>query len=94
MLARLLAFWCAMFITWLGNYHYTFSQAKQSAVLHCFLRHVCVSHVFGAANILTFYYLKMWVPLMAAFVFGTLVAILGNFILSKYWVFTNKKAAT
>lgn len=90
--ARLVAFWCAAFATWLGNRLYTFNGAtkRSSTNRSCtqqLAKHMASAHFTGAFNLAAFTLLIEIIPVYFAFVIATSIGIVSNYFLSKRFVF-------
>lgn len=92
MAGRLLSFLVAASVTWKANRHFTF-QAVQADARAQWLRYLLSTAIGGAVNIGVY---RLWLSLtdqsnanlFLAVVAGSAVALLFNFALSKYVVFT------
>ena len=87
MLARLLAFWLAACVTWLGNKHLTFACKQKTGLLKQWAKHMLTAHTSGLVNLLCFYLISAVYLVPVAFVVGVLVAAVCNYWLSKKYVF-------
>ncbi|NKC20272.1 GtrA family protein [Pseudoalteromonas sp. S4498] len=85
--ARLIAFWCAVMTTWLGNRFFTFTQAQRVRVISQLSKHILISHLFGVVNLGVFWLFLPLTNVHVAFALGILLATAGNFLLSKRWVY-------
>lgn len=89
LISRVIAFWFAASITWLGNRLYTFQLACQQRKLRQWSKHMLSAHASGVLNILIFWQLLNLVPVSIAFIAGTCVGAGSNYFLASYIVFTN-----
>ncbi|WP_017218303.1 GtrA family protein [Pseudoalteromonas sp. NJ631] len=85
--ARLIAFWCAVITTWLGNRLFTFTQAQRVQIISQLSKHILISHLFGIVNLSVFWLFLPLTNVHAAFVLSILLATAGNFLCSKLWVY-------
>ncbi|WP_038880558.1 GtrA family protein [Vibrio jasicida] len=93
MLARGIAFLFAATTTWLGNRWLTFSQAEKTdpfAQWQKFMVSACISAVpnFAAFKGLTLMFGAQNYMVYVALVFGILVGMMSNYLLSTKWVFS------
>ncbi|WP_045422372.1 GtrA family protein [Vibrio jasicida] len=93
MLARWIAFLFAATTTWLGNRWLTFSQAEKTdpfAQWQKFMVSACISAVpnFAAFKGLTLMFGTQNYMVYIALVFGILVGMMSNYLLSTKWVFS------
>ncbi|REL26954.1 GtrA family protein [Thalassotalea euphylliae] len=102
LLSRLIAFWLAVNVTWLGNKYFTFvdndghshsgqlakiSRDKTASMQQQWLHYVFYCHLSGLLNISVFFAASLILPLSVSFVLGILVGTVSNFWLSKFVVF-------
>jgi len=89
---RLLSFVVAASVTWKANRHFTFAAVQEQAARQ-WMRYLVTTAVGGAINIGVY---QLWLKitnhgnanLFLAVVAGSALAMMVNFILSKYVVFT------
>lgn len=92
-ISRVIAFWFALQITWLGNSFFTFRQNNTTNSLRRWVKHCVTGHFTGCINIGAF---LVAVDLNAnhdiAFIGGILIGTAVNFFCADRWVFTQTKA--
>ncbi|KTF16918.1 GtrA family protein [Pseudoalteromonas sp. H105] len=86
MLARLLSFWVAATVTWLGNRIYTYKQHQNNA-FYQWCKHMLTAHFSGCINLLVFWSVKGITITAVAFVIGIFVSLFINFFLANRFVF-------
>lgn len=79
--ARVLAFWLAIVVTWLGNRYFTFSQSGRSITKTEFGQYLLLAHLSGLFNLTSFYFSFAIVGTEVAFVFGIAVGLVCNYLL-------------
>lgn len=89
--SRVLAFWFASCITWLGNRLLTFRALKQSEPVTQLIRHLASVHLSGTINLIVFYSASHLIILPLAFCLGIAAGLAGNYMLSAYFVFPAPK---
>ncbi len=91
LITRVVAFWFAASVTWLGNRYFTFSNIafshRRDEVLGQFMKHMTSAHFSGILNIASFYFLLAHTGEAYAFVIGVLVGTVTNYFLSSKMVF-------
>ncbi len=90
MLARVLAFWLAATITWLGNRHFTFACTQAVGALTQWVKHMLSAHGSGVLNLCIFYLMQWHYSIEVSFVCGIVSGAAFNYWLSNRYVFTVK----
>ena len=85
--ARVIAFWFAAVITWLGNRLFTFNGAKIVSAFQQLTKHMLSAHFSGVVNISCYYLISLTQSLSVAFVVGIVAGALFNYWLSCRYVF-------
>lgn len=89
-IARIMAFWCAATVTWLGNRYYTFEQCDKSDAAAQWGRHMLVAHLAGVFNLMMYYAVALWLPLEVAFIVGVGVGMIANYFLVSRLVYNTE----
>lgn len=89
MLARLLSFWLAASVTWLGNRVYTYNHQIFTNAFYQWGKHMLTAHLSGGINLLIFWSAKEVVPISVAFCLGILAGLFNNYFFANRFVFVN-----
>ena len=89
MLARLLSFWLAASVTWLGNRIYTYNHQQFTDVFFQWYKHMLTAHFSGGVNLLIFWLTKDTLSISIAFCLGIFVGVFSNYFLANRFVFIN-----
>ena len=92
LVSRLLAFWTAMTVTWLGNRQFTFTGSSRQPALQQWLKHSAGAHLAGVFNIGGFYLLDGPLPTALAFATGVGIGLVFNYLVASRWVFRREVA--
>lgn len=90
MLARVMAFWLAATVTWLGNRHFTFACLQPAGALKQWAKHMLSAHSSGVLNLCIFYLMQWHYAIEVSFVCGIVSGAVFNYWLSNRYVFTPK----
>lgn len=89
MLARLLSFWLAASITWLGNRIYTFNHQQFTDVIYQWYKHMLTAHFSGGINLMIFWGTKDHTAMSVAFCCGIFAGLFSNYFLANRFVFVS-----
>ncbi|WP_077287910.1 GtrA family protein [Cognaticolwellia aestuarii] len=88
-LSRLVAFWLAASVTWLGNRLYTYRHQQSNSILYQWYKHMLSAHFSGAINLLVFFGVKDYISLPIAFCLGIILGLFSNYFLANRFVFVS-----
>ncbi|MCK6264645.1 GtrA family protein [Vibrio sp. ZSDE26] len=95
LLSRVIAFFGAACVTWLGNRWYTFAHSGNVSKFHQWAKFMISASISAIPNFIAFKLVistlgENTMTVYIALAFGVLVGMLSNFILSSRWVFRSK----
>jgi putative flippase GtrA len=92
MMARLLSFWFAASITWVGNRLYTYKHQQFTNIFSQWCKHMLTAHLSGGLNLIVFWLAKDIWSIPFAFCLGIIFGVFSNYFLANRFVFVNSSS--